>query len=104
MHEDTGRTSRGAFCCSVLDHPDPFLPGEGKGLVESAWWLVDVTPLEAAVELLVRWCSVCSSLTTCVSKKKRKSFSSLKISSWCLESARGSVYLIRNLNLIARAL
>lgn len=33
----------------------------------------------------------------------RKSFSGLKISSWCLESACGSVCLICNLNLIARA-
>lgn len=34
----------------------------------------------------------------------RKGFSSLKISSRCLESVCGSVCLIRNLNLIARAL
>lgn len=46
-------------------------------------------------------CSAGSSLTTCVGKK---GFSSLKTSSWCLESVCGSVCLRCNLNLILRGL
>lgn len=95
------RASHAPLCCNSENLSHPFPPWKCKEMTECSegcWhcpcgdgWAWGVLAL------------LCSAAPASPPVLVRKGFSSLKISSWCLESVCGSVCLMCNLNLIARA-